>query len=49
VRAGADKNARDKEGWTALDYALEEGNYLVIKLLQSYGALKGEKPEQVEQ
>jgi hypothetical protein len=49
VRAGADMNARDKEGWTALDYALEEGNYLVIKLLQSYGALKGERPEQVEQ
>lgn len=49
VRAGADINARDKKGWTALDHALEEGNYLVIKLLQSYGALKGERPEQVEQ
>lgn len=49
VRAGADMNARDKKGWTALDYALEEGNYLVIKLLQSYGALKGERPENVEQ
>ncbi|HEX4899179.1 MAG TPA: ankyrin repeat domain-containing protein, partial [Pyrinomonadaceae bacterium] len=49
VRAGADMNARDKKGWTALDYALDEGNYLVLKLLQSYGALKGERPEQVEQ
>jgi hypothetical protein len=49
IRAGADMNARDKKGWTALDYALEEGNSLVIKLLQSYGAVKGERPEKIEQ
>jgi ankyrin repeat protein len=46
IRAGADMNARDKEGKTALDYAMQEGNEKIIKLLQSYGAVMGEKPKE---
>jgi ankyrin repeat protein len=45
IRAGADMNARDKAGKTALDYAIQEGNEKTIKLLQSYGAVTGEKPK----
>ena len=45
IRAGADMNARDKKGKTALDYAIQEGNEKIIKLLQSYGAVPGEKPK----
>lgn len=46
IRAGADMNARNKEGKTALDYAIEEGYEKAVKLLQTYGAVTGEKPEQ---
>jgi hypothetical protein len=45
IRAGADMNARDKEGKTALDYAIKEDHEKIIKLLQSYGAITGEKPK----
>lgn len=48
IRAGADMNARDRKGRTALDYAIEEDHEKIIKLLQSYGAITGEKPKAVE-
>ena len=44
IRAGADMNARDIEGKTALDYAIENEHDKIVKLLQTYGALTGEKP-----
>ncbi len=46
VRAGADMNARDNEGKTALDYALIYEHEAVVKLLQSYGAITGDKPKE---
>lgn len=42
IRAGADMNARDKVGKTVLDYAIENNQEKVIKLLQSYGAVEGD-------
>lgn len=44
IRAGADMNAHDNEGKTVLDYANKEEHEKIIKLLQSYGAITGEKP-----
>ncbi len=42
IRAGADMNARDEAGKTVLDYAIENNQEKVIKLLQSYGAVEGD-------
>jgi ankyrin repeat protein len=47
IRAGADMNARDNEGKTALDYAIDDDHRKSIKLLQSYGAITGDKPKPV--
>ena len=49
IRAGADMNARDIEGKTALDYAIENEHDKIVKLLQTYGALTGEKPAENEE
>lgn len=47
IRAGADMNARDSDGDTALDYAIDEDHQKIIKLLQSYGAIKGDNPKPI--
>jgi ankyrin repeat protein len=38
IRAGADINATDPEGWTPYLAASAEGNWQVMKLLQQMGA-----------
>jgi ankyrin repeat protein len=38
IRAGADLNAVDTEGWTPYLAASAEGNWKVMKLLQDMGA-----------
>ena len=35
---GADVNAKDKYGWTALRYASSWGHKEIVELLKSYGA-----------
>lgn len=40
IRAGADMNAQDKDRKTVLDHARENDHEKVVKLLQSYGAIK---------
>lgn len=45
VRAGADMNAHDKDRKTVLDHATENDHEKVVKLLQSYGAIKGNADE----
>ena len=48
LAAGADVNARDARGWTALMYAAKEGRSQIIELLMKAGAdpsLKGPKGE----
>jgi len=46
MRAGADLNAQDNDGWTALDYAYSDNAEKIIKLLLSYGAVTGIRKEQ---
>ncbi len=41
IRTGADMNARDKDGKSVLDYANQNDQEKVIKLLRSFGALPG--------
>jgi ankyrin repeat protein len=38
LEKGADVNAKDKYGWTALMYAAYQGHEEIVKLLKSYGA-----------
>jgi ankyrin repeat protein len=38
IEKGADVNIKDKEGWTALTYALKNKNERIVELLKSYGA-----------
>jgi ankyrin repeat protein len=45
VRSGADLNAQDKDGWTALDYAYSSDRERIIKQLLSYGAVTGRGKE----
>ena len=42
ITAGADMNARDRGGKTALTYAKENDHGRLVKLLQSYGAIEGD-------
>ena len=35
---GADVNAKDKKGWTALKLATHQGHKEIVELLKSYGA-----------
>jgi len=40
LESGADVNAKNKYGWTALILASEEGHKEIVELLKSYGAKK---------
>jgi ankyrin repeat protein len=43
LEEGADINAKDKKGETALDYALDLGKKEIIELLLKYGAKEGKE------
>jgi ankyrin repeat protein len=45
IMAGADVNARDKKGKTALALAIEAGESAVVRLLKAHGAVEFEAPE----
>ena len=38
INAGADVNARDKEDWTALNYASWKGHMKIVQALEAAGA-----------
>ena len=38
IKSGADVDARDKYGWTALMLAKERGRIEIVNLLKHYGA-----------
>lgn len=41
LRRGAQVNARDQNGWTALDYAYQDDNDDMFDLLKQHGAYRG--------
>ncbi len=48
ILAGADINARDKSGKTALEYAQENGHRVIVRLLKQHGAITFENREEKE-
>jgi len=45
IHAGADINARDKEGKTALTYAISEQEPAAARFLKAHGAIEFAEPE----
>jgi ankyrin repeat protein len=47
--AGADFNLPDKEGKTALNYARDNDNAAVVRLIYSYGAIESVAAKQAKE
>lgn len=48
LEKGADINAKDKNGWTALMWASKNGHTEVVEFLKERGAIEFEEPEEIK-